>query len=148
MKVVPGTRPTAGMRSFRARVRPPAWALLAAGLSSCGGTDSGSRDGSLQQVPAPDAGDVPSRIVRLVNPRAYPVVILGSAGAGEVLLDTLGAGDSALVDVRVGSELLKLRALDLEGHELGRGFLELGDPSSRIDQDSMTSLRWVLPRSR
>ncbi len=136
------------MRSLRARARPLAWALLAAGLSSCGGADSGSRDGPPQQMPAPDTGEVPSRIVRLVNPRAYPVIILGSAGAGEVLLDTVGAGDSALVDVRVGAELLKLRALDLEGHELGGGFVELGDPSSRIDQDSMTSLRWVLPRSR
>ena len=112
-------------------MRPSAAWLLAASLmvvalSSCG-EGPGSSDSAMSGRTAAGGSDpgatvpesVPAYPFKLVNPRVYTVIVYASAGAGEVLLDTVASGDSVRIEVRVGSDPLKLRAVDLDGNELG-----------------------------
>lgn len=141
-------------------MRPSAAGLLALSLVvaapvSCGdgpGSGGSGRDGGAAAGGSePGAGateSVPAYPFRLVNPRVYPVIVYASAGAGEVLLDTVVAGDSVRIEVRVGSDPLKLRAVDLDGNELGSAFLDLPDPDSASPPpDSAAPIRWELPPS-
>ena len=129
--------------------------LVALALSGCGGeaNDAGAGRGD-GGTPGEAAGmriasdSVSTHPVMLVNPRVYPVIVLGSAGAREVLLDTVAAGDSSRLDVQVSSDLLKLRAIDLEGNELGSGFLQLPEAAQADSVATVAPLRWVLPRSQ
>lgn len=65
------------------------------------------------------------------------VVVFASAGAEEVVLDTVVAADSVRVDVRVRADTLILRAVrlpsgDAQGRELSRRVVELtGDSAVR-----------------
>ncbi|UCG76939.1 MAG: hypothetical protein JSV95_06575 [Gemmatimonadota bacterium] len=130
--------------------------ILALGLPSCGAggnpgpqgnADSGSEGPSAPGVATDDAS---SRRLRLVNPRVYPVIIYGSAGAGEVLFDTLPPRDSTLLDVRVAAAFLRLRAVDGAGNELATGYIDLsGQPNDRRttaerSSDEGAELRWEL----
>lgn len=91
-------------------------------------------------------GSLASYPLRLVNPRPYVVIVLASAGATEVLVDTIPAIDSTRVDVIVESDLLRLRAVDLEGNELGSGYLSVADSVEDGEPpDSIPRLRWELP---
>ena len=51
------------------------------------------------------------------------------------------------LEVRVASELLKLRAVDLEGNELGSAFLSLREAPQPDSAGTAPPLRWELPRS-
>lgn len=137
--------------------RSTAWLLASSlcvvGPSSCAeGPDSAD---SAMSVPptaggsGPGAADpegIPAYALALVNPRVYTVIVYASAGAAEVLVDTVAAGDSAQVELRVGSGPLKLRAVDLDGNELGTEFIDLPDPAPS-SPDSAAPLRWELRRS-
>ncbi len=143
---------------------------LAAALAACGGdvsregeragvTDSASvgreegapASNSAGQMDA-DADTGAARLypLRLVNPRFYPIVVLASAGAREVLLDTVAARDSSRLNVQVAAGLLRLRAVDLEGNELGVTVLSTwrDDPpggAARGARRGVDSLSWELP---
>ena len=129
-------------------MRPSAACLLASslllvGLSSCG-EGPGSSDSATSGRTA--AGSDPGATVPESVP-AYPFR-LASAGAGEVLLDTVAAGDSSQIEVRVGSDPLKLRAVDLDGNELGSDYLDLPDMATASSPpDSTAPIRWELPPS-
>ncbi|MEE8561676.1 MAG: hypothetical protein V3S91_06865 [Gemmatimonadota bacterium] len=127
---------------------------LAVALAACGG-DAGHEAG----VPASEAaGQTDAEAdtsgvrlypLRLVNPRFYPIVVFASAGAREVLLDTVAAMDSSWLNVQVAAGLLRLRAVDLEGNELGVAFLSTwrDDPPGRAEDGarrSVDSLSWKL----
>ena len=128
---------------------------LAAALAACG-SDAGREEG----VPAseaagqtdadPDTSGVRLYPLRLVNPRFYPIVVFASAGAREVLLDTVAAMDSSRLNVQVAAGLLRLRAVDLEGNELGVAFLSTwrDDPPGGAEggaRRGVDSLSWELP---
>ena len=121
--------------------------LMVAGLSSCG-AGSGSSGSAMSDGAEPGATvpeSVPAYPFRIVNPRVYTVVVFASAGAGEVVLDTVAAGDSVRIELRVGSDPLKLRAVDLDGNELGSEFLDLPDMANAASPpDSATPIRWEL----
>ena len=141
-------------------MRPSAAWLLAASLmvvalSSCG-EGPGSSDSAMSGRTAAGGSDpgatvpesVPAYPFELVNPRVYAVIVYASAGAGEVLLDTVAAGDSVRIEVRVGSDPLKLRAVDLDGNELGSEYLDLPDMATTSSPpDSTAPIRWELPPS-
>jgi hypothetical protein len=141
-------------------VRPSAAWLLASSLmvvalSSCG-EGPGSSDSAMSGRTAAGGSDpgatvpesVPAYPFELVNPRVYAVIVYASAGAGEVLLDTVAAGDSVRIEVRVGSDPLKLRAVDLDGNELGSEYLDLPDMAiTSSPPDSSAPIRWELPPS-
>lgn len=128
--------------------------LTIAGLSSCG-DGAGARDGMRGRAAAGGSG--PGAAVsesasaypfKLVNSRVYPVLVYASAGAGEVMLDTVGAADSVRIEVLLASEPLKLRAVDLEGNELGTEFIDLPDvEDASSPPDSGIPIRWELPPS-
>lgn len=138
--------------------RSSAWLLAltlgVGGLSSCG-EGPGSGDSAMSRAAA--GGAEPGATVlegvsaypfRIVNPRVYTVIVYASAGAGEVVLDTVAAGDSARIEVQVGSGPLKLRAVDLDGNELGSEFLDLPDlATASSPPDSSAPIRWELPPS-
>ncbi len=128
---------------------------LAAALAACGG-DAGREAG----VPASEAAGqldadadtcgVRLYPLRLVNPRFYPIVVFASAGAREVLLDTVAARDSSRLNVQVATGLLRLRAVDLEGNELGVAVLSTwrDDPPGGAEggaRRGVDSLSWELP---
>ncbi len=97
-----------------------------------------------------DTGGVRLYPLRLVNPRFYPIVVFASAGAREVLVDTVAARDSSRLNVQVAAGLLRLRALDLEGNELGVAVLSTwrGDPRGGAEggaRRGVDSLSWELP---
>jgi hypothetical protein len=134
--------------------------LLAIGVTACGAGLDGRHDTSDGQrvVPeatgrddtgssaAPTAGSLPSYPFRLVNPRPYVVIVLASAGAAEVVVDTVPAADSSRVDLLVETDLVRLRAVDLEGNELGSGYLSVRGASEGSEPaDSIFPLRWELP---
>ena len=144
---------------------------LAAALAACGGDVSREEGvpasdsvgvGSSREagVPAGDAagqmdadadtGGVRLYPLRLVNPRFYPIVVFASARAREVLLDTVAARDSSRLNVQVAAGLLRLRAVDLEGNELGVAVLSTwrGDPPAGAEggaRRGVDSLSWELP---
>ncbi len=129
--------------------------LMVVGLSSCG-EGPGSSDSAMSGRTAAGRSDpgatvpesVPAYPFRLVNPRVYTVIVYASAGAGEVLLDTVASGDSVRIEVRVGSDPLKLRAVDLDGNELGSEYLDLPDMAAASSPpDSSAPIRWELPPS-
>ena len=129
--------------------------LMVVALSSCG-EGPGSSDSAMGGRTAAGGSDpgatvpesVPAYPFKLVNPRVYTVIVYASAGAGEVLLDTLAAGDSVRIEVRVGSDPLKLRAVDLDGNELGSEYLDLPDMATASSPpDSTAPIRWELPPS-
>lgn len=128
---------------------------LAAALAACGG-DAGREAGvpaseaAGQTDAAADAGGARLYPLRLVNPRFYPIVVFASAGAREVLLDTVAARDSSRLNVQVAAGLLRLRAVDLEGNELGVAFLPTwrDDPPGGAEggaRRGVDSLSWKLP---
>ena len=128
---------------------------LAAVLAACGG-DAGRAAGDPASAAAgrmdadADTGGVRLYPLRLVNPRFYPIVVFASAGAREVLVDTVAARDSSRLNVQVAAGLLRLRAVDLEGNELRVGVLSLrrGDPLGGAEggaQRGVDSLSWELP---
>jgi hypothetical protein len=128
---------------------------MVVGLASCG-EGSGSSDSAMSGRTAagglePGATvpeSVPAYPFRLVNPRVYTVIVYASAGAGEVLLDTVASSDSTQIEVRVGSDPLKLRAVDLDGNELGSEYLDLPDmATASLPPDSAAPIRWELPPS-
>jgi len=141
-------------------VRPSAeWlltsSLMVVALSSCG-EGAGSSDSAMSGRTAAGGSDpgatvpesVPAYPFKLVNPRVYTVIVYASAGAGEVLLDTVASGDSVRIEVRVGSDPLKLRAVDLDGNELGSEYLDLPDMATTSSPpDSTAPIRWELPPS-
>ena len=130
---------------------------LAAALAACGGDAGRARDragagvgagvdggraaglpaseAAGQMEAAADTGGVRLYPLRLVNPRFYPIVVFASAGAREVLVDTVAARDSSRLNVQVAAGLLRLRAVDLEENELGVTVLSTG----------VDSLSWELP---
>lgn len=117
---------------------PGSGGVATGGRAAAGGRESG----------AMVAESVPSYSFRLVNPRVYEIVVYASAGAGEVVLDTVSAGDSVRIEVRVGSDPLKLRAVDLDGNELGSEFLALPDmETAPSPPDSAVPIRWELSPS-
>ena len=148
---------------------------LAAALAACGGdvsreegvpaSDSAGVGSSREAgVPAGDAagqmdadvdadadtGGVRLYPLRLVNPRFYPIVVFASARAREVLLDTVAARDSSRLNVQVAAGLLRLRAVDLEGNELGVAVLSTWrDPppggAEGGARRGVDSLSWELP---
>ncbi len=145
---------------------------LAAALAACGGDAGRAGDGAgvtegagvgsgrAAGVPASEAagqmdddahtGGVRLYPLRLVNPRFYPIVVFASAGAREVLVDTVAARDSSRLNVQVAAGLLRLRALDLEGNELGVAVLSTwrGDPRGGAEggaRRGVDSLSWELP---
>jgi len=126
--------------------------LMVAGLSSCGegpgSSGSAMSDRAVAGGAEPGATvpeSVPAYPFRIVNPRVYTVIVFASAGAGEVVLDTVAAGDSVRIELRVGSDPLKLRAVDLDGNELGSEFLDLPDMANAASPpDSATPIRWEL----
>ena len=128
---------------------------LAAALAACGG-DAGRPAGDPASEAAgrmdadADSGGVRLYPLRLVNPRFYPIVVFASAGAREVLVDTVAARDSSRLNVQVAAGLLRLRAVDLEGNQLGVAVLSLwrGDPPGGVEggaQRGVDSLSWELP---
>jgi hypothetical protein len=130
-------------------------ATLVAALAACGG-DAGREAGvpgseaAGQMDAAADTGGVRLYPLRLVNPRFYPIVVFASAGAREVLLDTVAAMDSSWLNVQVAAGLLRLRAVDLEGNELGVAFLSTwrDDPPGGAEggaRRGVDSLSWELP---
>ncbi len=129
--------------------------LMVVGLSACGEgpeTSDSAMSGRAARGGADSAATVPEGVpaypFKLVNPRVYAVIVYASAGAGEVLLDTVAAGDSTQIDVRVGSDPLKLRAVDLDGNELGSAYFDLPDlETASSPPDSAVPIRWELPRS-
>ena len=129
--------------------------LMVVALSSCG-EGAGSSDSAMSGRTAAGGSDpgatvpesVPAYPFKLVNPRVYTVIVYASAGAGEVLLDTVASGDSVRIEVRVGSDPLKLRAVDLDGNELGSDYLDLPDMATTSSPpDSTAPIRWELPPS-
>ncbi len=129
--------------------------LMVVGLSSCG-EGPGSSDSAMSGRTAAGGSEpgatvpesVPAYPFRLVNPRVYTVIVYASAGAGEVLLDTVASSDSTQIEVRVGSDPLKLRAVDLDGNELGSEYLDLPDmATASLPPDSAAPIRWELPPS-
>ena len=97
-----------------------------------------------------DTGGVRLYPLRLVNPRFYPIVVFASAGAREVLVDTVAARDSSRLNVQVAAGLLRLRAVDLEGNELGVAVLSTwrDDPLGGEEggaRRGVDSLSWELP---
>lgn len=72
----------------------------------------------------------------LVNPGRMEARVFASAGAGRVPLDTLAAGDSARVDVRVRATRLRLEAEAPGGRPLGAEEIELTEGAL---------LRWEVP---
>ena len=151
---------------------------LAAALAACGGVSreegvpaSDSAGGGSSREAAVPAGDAAGQMdadaagqmdadadtggvwlypLRLVNPRFYPIVVFASARAREVLLDTVAARDSSRLNVQVAAGLLRLRAVDLEGNELGVAVLSTrrDDPPGGAEggaRSGVDSLSWELP---
>lgn len=118
------------------------------GVADSGGVGSGRAAG--QTDAEADTGGARLYPLRLVNPRFYPIVVFASAGAREVLLDTVAARDSSRLNVQVAAGLLRLRAVDLEGNELGVAFLSTwrDDPPGGAEggaRRGVDSLSWKLP---
>lgn len=57
--------------------------------------------------------------LRLVNPSEDTIMVLASAGAARVVLDTLPAGDSVRLNVRLRSDVILLEGSDLRGGRVG-----------------------------
>ena len=124
--------------------------LLAAGLAGCGsGTNDGASGGGASASGSAMPGSAPSALgsysLRLVNPRPYVIVVLASADAAEVVVDTVPPTDSLLVQLVLDSDLVRLRAVDLEGNELGSGYVGVADANDIEPADSALALRWELP---
>lgn len=134
--------------------RPYAGLALAVATWSwaCGdGADGrGAAGGVTSKIDSVAAGSSTSGTVlreyplRLVNPRPYVIVVLASADAAEVVVDTVPAADSLSVQLALETDLVRLRALDLEGNELGSGYLSFED-AAETASDSIPRRRWELP---
>lgn len=81
-------------------------------------------------------GEGPTRDFQLVliNPSDRVLSVSARAGSTEVVLDTVPAGDSTRVDIRVRADRLDLVARDASGAEVTREEVEL-------DSDSLN--RWI-----
>ena len=64
-------------------------------------------------VPASADPDTYPLVIR--NPHRVPVVVFADGGAGEVLLDTIAAGDSARVKLLIAADSVSLRAVGPDG---------------------------------
>ncbi|MDX1577787.1 MAG: hypothetical protein R3266_04855, partial [Gemmatimonadota bacterium] len=70
--------------------------------------------------------------LRLVNRLAGPATVFASAGARRVVLDTVPAGDSLLVDIRLRADRVDLEAEDDRGRRVAAAGLDLvGDDVNR-----------------
>lgn len=64
-------------------------------------------------VPTPADPDTYPLVI--LNPHGVTVVVLADGGAGEVLLDTIAAGDSARVKLLIAADSVSLRAVGADG---------------------------------
>jgi hypothetical protein len=103
---------------------------MVVGLSSCG-EGPGSSDSAMSGRTAAGRSDPGATVPESVP--AYPFRLVG---------------DSVRIEVRVGSDPLKLRAVDLDGNELGSEYLDLPDMAAASSPpDSSAPIRWELPPS-
>ncbi|MCK5412415.1 MAG: hypothetical protein KAJ67_09980 [Gemmatimonadetes bacterium] len=126
----------------------PASDSVGVGSSREAGVPAGDAAGQMDADA--DTGGVRLYPLRLVNPRFYPIVVFASARAREVLLDTVAARDSSRLNVQVAAGLLRLRAVDLEGNELGVAVLSTwrDHPPGGAEggaRRGVDSLSWELP---
>lgn len=100
----------------------------APGDSATPGDSAPAHDSAAEDAgPPPMPGEGAPREFRLllVNPHDHPARVFASAGAARVALDTVAAGDSTRVDVRVRADRILLEAEDETGAGLGSVELEL-----------------------
>lgn len=89
------------------------------------GADSAIVDDGPDLPPMPGEGELRDFRLLLVNPHGREARVFASAGAVRVALDTVPAGDSVRVDVRVRADRIRLEAEDAGGAAIGSLELEL-----------------------
>lgn len=144
-------------------------ALGALVLTACGGDGSGG-EGAERDVPvagtaadsaagtaadsAPAAaadsapGDdrpLRSRLLRLVNGGDQDVAVHAAAGAGWVTLDTVAAGDSAVVNVESRARRVRLRASAVGASALRDSAEADGAAEGEVDLTGSGTARWLVP---
>lgn len=129
-----GERAREGEEAAVGREIPAAAARVDRGAGRGG---AGAADGG--PAPHPDlAGPraLRSHRLRVVNWARDPALLYGSAGAEEVLLDTVPAADSALLELRIRVDSVVLRATSPYGTGRGRAVVRFrrGEPG-----------RWEIP---
>jgi len=82
-------------------------------------------------VPAP--ADPDTYPILIVNPHPVPLAVFADGGAGEVLVDTIPAGDSARVRLLIGADSVTLRAAGSDG---------VSGPPERIGLEREPTARW------
>lgn len=144
-------------------------ALGALVLTACGGDGSGG-EGAEGDVPAAgttadsaarptadsvagtSADSVPrdgrplrSRLLRLVNGGDEDVAVHAAAGAGWVTLDTVAAGDSAVVNVESRARRVRLRASAVGDPAIGGSAQADGVAEGEVDLTGSGTARWLVP---
>lgn len=138
-------------------------ALGALLLTACGGDGSGG-EGAEGDVPAAgttadsaagtaadsapgDDRPLRSRLLRLVNGGDEDVAVHAAAGAGWVTLDTVAAGDSAVVNVESRAERVRLRASAVGTSAVGDSAQTDGaaEGEGEVDLTGSGTARWLVP---
>lgn len=92
-------------------------------------------NGPLGAFGIPDGGSVAATTqitpVWLINGSATAVTVRASAGAGEVELETVGAGDSALVELETWADTVVLEAI-AEANAVGRVAVPMDARTHRV----------------
>jgi hypothetical protein len=68
----------------------------------------------------------------LVNRMDAAIMVMGEAGAGQVVIDTIPAGDSVLVRIETRADSVRLEALTMAGRTAGSAFVRAEGTSVRV----------------
>jgi len=97
-------------------------------------TDAMAGDtGGWGPLTVPVTADPDTYPLLIVNPHPVPLAVFADGGAGEVLLDTVPAGDSARVRLLIGADSVMLRAAGSDG---------VSGPPERIGLEREPTARW------
>jgi hypothetical protein len=88
-------------------------AAVAAGIESSDETTPDSAAWRPLAVPSP--ADPDTYPLTILNPHRIPLAVFADGGAGEVLLDTVMAGESARVKLLIAADSVTLRAVGPDG---------------------------------
>lgn len=118
--------------------RRSVWLVAVAWLTACGGGGTAGASGSGGSAETDSAAaaldTLPRYPLRLVNRGTARVVVTADAGAGPITLDTVAAGDSVRVDLRMRADSAMLTAESPDGAG--------ADTSLRLARDSL--VRWEI----
>jgi hypothetical protein len=112
-------------------VSEPASLAVGARQEEAAGTTTDS--GSWRPLAVPTPSDPDTYPLLILNSHRVPLTVFADGGAGEVLLDTVVAGDSAWVKLLIGADSVTLRAVGLDGTT---------GPPERIGLEREPGARW------